>query len=165
MFPNEPAWVTRLRHALFRLERLVGGSALLLLLALVFGQVLARNLFDSGIPYVDVLLRHLVLYVTFLGAAMAIDSQRHIKLDLVAVCLSPAALRLLKPPLYLVSAALCSVMSWASMRFWYDDWQYIADHERWSSALGIITPAGFLLLALHFLICGLFRTADSGSST
>jgi hypothetical protein len=48
-------------------------------------------------------------------------------------------------------------MTWAAIRFWYDDWQYVAEHERWSSVLALITPFGFFLLSLHFLLGGLFR--------
>lgn len=164
MIPLEPAWVTSLRHALIRMEKIIAGSALLLLLALVFGQVLARNLFETSIPVADILSRYLVLYITFFGATLAIESQRHIKLDVVAVFMKPANIRLLKPPLYLIGAILCAVLAWAASRFWYDDWQYIAEHERWSSVLALVTPLGFLLLALHFLIGGLFTPAESSES-
>ena len=165
MIPFEPAWVSSLRHALIRMERIIAGSALLLLLVLVFGQVLARNLFETSIPVADILSRYLVLYVTFFGAALAIESQRHIKLDVIAVFMKPANLRLLKPPLYLISAIVCAVLAWAATRFWYDDWQYIAEHERWSSVLALVTPLGFLLLTLHFLISGLFAPAENSGST
>ena len=156
MLPFEPAWITSLRHGLIRMERIIAGSALLLLLALVFGQVLARNLFDTSIPVADILSRYLVLYITFLGATLAIESQRHIKLDVIAVFMKPANIRLLKQPLYLISATLCAMLAWAASRFWYDDWQYIAEHERWSSILAIIMPFGFGLLSLHFLLGALF---------
>jgi len=165
MIPFEPAWITALRHALMRMEKMIGGSALLLLLALVFGQVLARNLFESSIPVADILSRYLVLYVTFFGAAMAIESQRHIKLDVISACMKPANVRLLKPPLYLISAILCALLAWAATRFWYDDWQYVAAYERWSSILALITPLGFLLLTLHFLIGGLFTPAENSEAT
>jgi TRAP-type C4-dicarboxylate transport system permease small subunit len=165
MFPLEPAWVTALRHALTRMEKIIAGSALLLLLALVFGQVLARNLFETSIPVADILSRYLVLYITFFGATLAIEKQRHIKLDVMAVFMKPANIRLLKPPLYLIAAVLCAVLAWAASRFWYDDWQYIAEHERWSSVLALVTPLGFTLLALHFLIGGLFTPAESSAST
>jgi TRAP-type C4-dicarboxylate transport system permease small subunit len=102
--------------------------------------------------------------VVFLGAALAIESHRHIKLDIIAVLLPPATLRWLRSPLYLLSSVLCAMLGWAAMRFWYDDWHYIADHERWSSILALIIPAGFLLLALHFLIGGLFRPAADDAS-
>jgi hypothetical protein len=45
------------------------------------------------------------------------------------------------------------------MRFWYDDWQNIAPNERWSSVLALITPFGFCLLTLHFLLGALFPHA------
>jgi hypothetical protein len=35
----------------------------------------------------------------------------------------------------------------------------VAEHERWSSILALITPFGFCLLAFNFLLAGLFRPA------
>jgi TRAP-type C4-dicarboxylate transport system permease small subunit len=142
------------------MEIFMAGFALLLLLALVFGQVLARNFFASGIPHAEILSRYLVLYVTFFGAAIGIDSQRHIRIDVVAACLSESYIRKLAAPLCLISAILCAVLTWAAARFWYDDWQYVAEHERWSSILALITPFGFSLLSLHFLLGGLFKKPD-----
>ncbi|MGD8311460.1 MAG: TRAP transporter small permease subunit [Gammaproteobacteria bacterium] len=139
----------------------MAGFALLLLLALVFGQVLARNFFASGIPHADILSRYLVLYVTFFGAALGIESHRHIRIDLVAACLSHAYIRKLAAPLNLISALLCIALTWAAIRFWYDDWQYVAEHERWSSVLALITPFGFTLLSLHFLLGGIFKKPDA----
>jgi hypothetical protein len=69
---------------------------------------------------------------------------------------------ILRPPLYLISACLCAALTWAAMRFWYDDWQYVAEHERWASILALITPFGFSLLTLHFLLGGLFRQVPEG---
>jgi len=162
MLPVEPYWITALRHALIRMETFMAGGSLLLLLAIVFGQVLFRNFLDSSIPHADILSRYLVLYVTFFGAALAIESHRHIRIDVVAACMKPERMRMLRPPLYLISAALCSALTWAAMRFWYDDWQYVSDHERWTSILALITPFGFSLLTLHFLLGGLFKPAPAG---
>ena len=156
MILPEPHAINRLRHALTRMETAIAGTAFLLLLALVFGQVLARNLFDSSIPGADILSRYLVLYVTFFGAALAIESHRHIRLDVVAAGLPDKWRDTLRGPLNQLSSVLCAVLAWAAWRFWYDDWQYVAEHERWSSILALITPFGFCLLALNFLITGLF---------
>jgi TRAP-type C4-dicarboxylate transport system permease small subunit len=138
----------------------MAGGSLLLLLLLVFGQVLMRNLFDSGIPNADILARYLVLYVSFFGAALAIEQHRHIRIDAVAACLDAEQVRRLRPPLYLISTVICAMLAWAAMRFWYDDWQYVAEHERWASILALITPFGFCLLTLHFLIGALFTPSD-----
>jgi len=134
----------------------MAGASLLLLLALVFGQVLARNFFESGIPNADILSRYMVLYVAFFGATLAVDRHKHIRIDVVAACMNPDRIRKLRSPLYIISAVLCGMMTWAAIRFWYDDWQYVGEHERWSSVLALITPFGFSLLSLHFLLGGLF---------
>jgi len=157
MLPSEPHWITGMRQALVRMESFMAGASLLLLLALVFGQVLARNFFASGIPNADILSRYMVLYVAFFGAVLAVERHKHIRIDVVASCMSSARIRQLRAPLYLISAVLCGIMTWAAMRFWYDDWQYVAEHERWSSVLALITPFGFFLLSLHFLLGGLFK--------
>jgi TRAP-type C4-dicarboxylate transport system permease small subunit len=156
MLHTEPAWISALRHALVRLDGFMSGLSLLLLLALILGQVLLRNLLDTGIPNADILSRYLVLYITFFGAALAIETHRHIRIDIVAAFLTPERLRRITPPLYLLSAGICALMAWAAMRFWYDDWQYVAAHERWSSILALITPFGFCLLTVHFLLGALY---------
>ena len=153
---TEPAWVTSLRHSLVRLDGFMACTSLLLLLLLVAAQVVLRNLFDSGIPHADILSRYLVLYVTFFGAALAIEEHRHIRIDVLAVLVEPGRLKALRRPLYLISAGVCAVLTWAAIRFWYDDWQYVAVHERWSSILALITPFGFGLLALHFFLGALY---------
>ena len=157
MLPSEPHWVTSFRHALTRMETFMAGASLLLLLALVFGQVLARNFFGSGIPNADILSRYMVLYVAFFGAALAVERHKHIRIDVVAACMDPDRMKKLRAPLYIFSALVCGIMTWAAIRFWYDDWQYAGEHERWSSVLALITPFGFALLSLHFLLGGLFR--------
>ena len=159
MLRTEPAWIHALRHGLIRLDGFMAGLSLVLLLMLVMGQVLLRNLLETGIPSAEILSRYLVLYITFFGAALAIERHRHIRIDIVAAFLSPERLRRITPPLYLLSALVCAVLAWAAMRFWYDDWQYVAAHERWSSILALITPFGFCLLALHFLLGGLYLPA------
>jgi TRAP-type C4-dicarboxylate transport system permease small subunit len=156
MLLPEPAWVTRFRDGLSRLETAIAGAALLLLLALVFGQILARNILHSSIPEGDILSRYMVLYIAFFGAALAVRSHRHIRLDIVAAFLSHRRVHQIRTPLYLISAAVCALFAQAAARFWYDDWQYVADNERWSSILALITPFGFGLLALNFLLAALF---------
>ena len=152
----EPAWVTSLRHSLVRLDGFMACTSLLLLLLLVAAQVVLRNLFDSGIPHADILSRYLVLYVTFFGAALAIEEHRHIRIDVLAVLVEPDRLHALRRPLYLISAIVCTILTWAAIRFWYDDWQYVAEYERWSSILALITPFGFGLLSVHFLLGAAF---------
>ena len=165
MLLNEPRLITGFRHALIRMESFMAGASLLMLLGLIFGQVLARNFFSTGIPHAEILSRYMVLYVAFFGAVLAVESSKHIRIDVVAACMKPENIRRLQPPLYLISSILCSIMTWAAIRFWYDDWQYAAEHERWSSILALITPFGFSLLSLHFLLGAVFSPAKVNSES
>lgn len=51
-------------------EKLIAGTSLLLLLILSLSQVVLRNFFELGFSEIDVLSRHLVLFITFMGAAL-----------------------------------------------------------------------------------------------
>ena len=161
MSTAEPAWVTGLRRSLVRMDSFMAAGSLLLLLVLVCAQILLRNLFHSGIPHMDIMARYLVLYVTFFGAALAIEEHRHIRIDVVAAFLAPAQIEALRRPLYLIAAGVCMALTWAAMRFWYDDWQYVPEHERWSSVLALIMPFGFGLLSVHFLLGAAFPPAQA----
>jgi TRAP-type C4-dicarboxylate transport system permease small subunit len=156
MLRTEPAWVTGLRRSLVRLDTFMAGTALLLLLLLVFGQVVLRNFFETGIPAADVLSRYLVLYVTFFGAALAIEQHRHIRVDVIAAFLEHHQVRRLQPVFHLLSGVVCVLLAQAAMRFWYDDWETVSASERWASVLALITPFGFCLLAVHFLLAAMF---------
>ena len=71
-------FINRLRNGLLQVEVWLAAASLLVLLLLALAQILARNLFDSGIAEADTLTRYLGLYVTFFGAAVAIERDRHI---------------------------------------------------------------------------------------
>lgn len=142
----------RFRRLLTRAETALAGFSLLLLVGLTLAQILARNLFDTGLPAADTLTRHLVLYITFFGAAIAADAQRHIRIDSLATWLSTRALDRLHRPLNVIAMLVCAALTQAAARFWLDEWQHVADPERWQTALNLIIPVGFGLLALHFLL-------------
>lgn len=142
----------RLRRLLVRLETGMAGLSLLLLILLSLGQIIARNLFDTGLPLADSLTRYLVLYVTFFGAALAADGDRHIKIDVVCAWLSSPWRAHLFRPLQALGALICLELTRAALRFWRDEWHYAADHERWQALLNLVIPVGFGLLCLHFLL-------------
>lgn len=142
----------RFRRLLTRTETALAGLSLLLLVGLTLAQILARNVFATGLPAADTLTRHLVLYITFFGAALAADSQRHIRVDALATWLSERWLERLHRPLNAIAMLVCAAFAHAAARFWLDEWRYAAEAERWHAAFNLIIPIGFGLLALHFLL-------------
>jgi len=77
-----------LHNAFLAVEKVFICILLFTMIFLSFGQVLSRNLFQIGFPWIDNVLRIEVLWITFLGAALATEYKQHIKIDILANVLS-----------------------------------------------------------------------------
>ena len=86
------------------------------------------------------------------ATALAADAYGHIRIDVVAAWLSEHWLDRLYRPLQLIAGLVCILLTQAAVRFWIDEWQYAAAHERWQALFNLILPVGFGLLVLHFLL-------------
>ena len=148
------------RDRLVQLEVVLAAASLLMLLVLALVQIIARNAFDAGISQADSLARHLVHYVTFFGAALAVDRNRHIKIDVACTALSAQTLEALYRPLRAIAALVCAFFADAAIRFWRDEWLYAQDYERWQAIVSLILPVGFVLLTVHFLLAALLGPDD-----
>jgi len=150
-----PAWLNiifKIKHGLITFEKIIAASSLLLLLVLAIIQIIARNFFDSGFSHMDVLTRHLILFIIFMGAALVSEQNRHIKIDILTAFLSTEQQEKLIRPLLLLCAVISTVFAWYSVSFWLDEWQYAPANERWSVYLALILPIGFFILALHLFL-------------
>ncbi|MDH5437127.1 MAG: TRAP transporter small permease subunit [Gammaproteobacteria bacterium] len=150
-----PRILSPLRELLFRLEKYVAGISLLGLLLLSLFQILARDLFNTGYPSIEILIRHLVLIVIFMGAAMAVDEYKHIKLDIANAFLRRAAKWYMFRIVFFLAAIISAVFCFYSSLFWLDEWHYIPVNEKWAVPLLSVMPIGFALLAIHFFIAAL----------
>ena len=158
-------FLKKLRDGLIQLETWLAAASLLLLLVLALLQILIRNLFDAGIADADTLTRYLVLYVTFFGAAVAVDHDRHIKIDVCCTLLKSVTLRKLYRPMRALAATVCAFFTDAAIHFWLDSWQYAPEHEQWLVLVGLIIPVGFALLTLQFVLASILGQDDSSCCT
>jgi TRAP-type C4-dicarboxylate transport system permease small subunit len=142
----------RLRALLIRVETWFAAGSLLLLLLLALLQVVTRNLFDAGFVTADTLSRYLVLYVMFFGAALAVERDRHIRIDVACSFLSARALGRLYRPMRALAALVCLLLADAAVRYWSDAWVYAPENERWLVLVGLVIPVGFGLLTLQYLL-------------
>lgn len=145
----------RVRRTLTRVETALAGVSLLLLIGLTLAQIVARNLFEAGLPAADTVTRHLVLYILFFGATLAAEHERHIRIDVFSAWMAQPALDRLQRPLAAVAAVVCAVLTHAALRFWLDEWQYVNAAERWQALMNVILPLGFGLLSLHLALAAL----------
>ncbi len=85
--------VTRFLH---RLEDSLLVILLTTLILLASTQIFLRNLFDTGLVWIDPLLRVMVLWLGLLGAAVAAREHKHIQIDILTRLLSKNAFTLVQ---------------------------------------------------------------------
>lgn len=144
----------RLDAALNKTEGALLILLLVVMLVLAFLQVVLRNFFSSGFLWADLVLRHLVLWIGFLGAALATSQERHISIDAVTRFLPPRLKHALRVVTNLFAAVVCYYLMTAAITFIESEAEagttFYADIPNWYA--GIIIPVGFGLLIIHFLI-------------
>ena len=139
------------------LNKLEGGLLvffLAVMLVLAFLQVMLRNLFSFGFLWADLLLRHLVLWTGFLGAALATSQGRHISIDAFTRFLPERVKHATSILTNLFATTVCYFLLTASLAFLKSEMQsgslvYGNIPVWWGEAM---IPVGFTLLAVHFLV-------------
>lgn len=144
-----------------RLDRLLAGlerAAIVVLLCslLLLGllQIILRNVFAGGLFWADEVLRHLVLWLGFLGASLATHEQRHLRIDVLARWLPEGAQPCLGLLLNLVAASGCAILAqaaWTFVRFERESGAVLSVGLAVWMAQGIV-PLGFALMALRFAL-------------
>jgi TRAP-type C4-dicarboxylate transport system permease small subunit len=145
-------FLTRCQTTLVRAEEWLAVFSVAVLLCASLTQIVARNLFHSGFALADPLGRHLVLYIAFLGAALAVAQDRHIKIDIAGYWLTPRARARLYQPFCSLAALVGAVFFSNAVRFFHEAWLAAAPNERWVMAMAVILPIGYLLLVIQFLL-------------
>jgi len=141
----------RLDQWLARLERVAVVIFLTGLLGLCVLQVIWRNVLASGMFWADELLQHIVLWLGFVGAALATYEQRHLNIDVLT--------RLLPAPwqpwralvVELATCLVCALMTQAA-------WTLVRSEAAAGTVLTFAVPAwlaqsiiplGFGIMALR----------------
>lgn len=146
--------MSRLLHLVHWLENGLLVLILSAMIALAGSQIVMRNLFDSGIAWADPIVRVLVLWIGMIGAMLASQQDKHIRIDLLSRHLPAHWLRYSTRLTELFSAILCALLAWQSGRFVYFEWQdgtTLFDYfPSWLAES--ILPVGFAVMALRFAI-------------
>jgi len=144
--------IKKLEQTLVKIESMIAAFSLFLLLMLSLFQIITRNVFNFGYPEIEIINRNLLVICGAMGSVLATSKMRHIKIDALKTLMSERQGALLRCPLALFSAAICILMSYHAGIFVLDEWQYAPANERWALPFNIIYPAGFGLLAIHFIL-------------
>jgi C4-dicarboxylate transporter DctQ subunit len=142
----------RLDKIIDRMEQRLLVTLLSLMILIAFSQIVLRNLFDTGLAWGDPLVRNLVLWVSFIGAALATKEGKHINIDVVSRWMPPRGKILVEAITGLFSSLVCALMTFAALKFIKNEAQMGG-----GTFLGIplwipeiILPITFALMALRF---------------
>jgi C4-dicarboxylate transporter DctQ subunit len=146
--------LVKLDSGLYYLENSIILVTLGSMVTLSFLQVLLRNFFDTGLLWGDILLRHLVLWVGFVGASLATREEKHINVDILTKLISPRIVPFIKFCVHLFAILICSVLakaSWIFLTFEIEAGTVIfLNIPAWY--IQIILPIGFALIGFRFLL-------------
>jgi len=127
---------------------------LIIMLLMAFVQVVLRNFFSGGIVWGDILLRHLVLWIGFLGAALATSGERHLNIDALTRYLPEQLKGAVAAIANIFAAFVCFLLFRASLTFIEFEIanknNVFGEIPSWFAQ--IIIPVGFALLTFHFII-------------
>ncbi len=104
-----------------RLEQVLIAALLLTMILIAFVQIVLRNFFATGIDWGDALVRYLVVWVGFVGAAIAVKEGKHITIDVLSPALGGVSQRVLQAISHACSAVICGMLTWAGIKFiWFE---------------------------------------------
>ena len=150
-----------MRRLLSRLDdagRFAENAALVILLGgmmiLAVAQILLREVFSTGFPWADELVRLLVLWLAMVGSVAACRDNRHIRIDALSHLLPARVVVAVRVVVDLFAAAVAAVIAWHSFRYLANEREYeitvLVDTPAWLAHF--VVPLAFALLAYRFLV-------------
>lgn len=142
-----------------RIERiLVACNRWLLILLLVamacivFANVVLRYTTGDSIVWAEEVARHLMIWVTFLGAGLVLRFGGHVAIDNLHQAVSTRAARWLRTVVAVGIGVFCLVMTYFSVLYvWATRFQTTAATDIPISFIYLAMPMGFLLMFVHLL--------------
>jgi TRAP-type C4-dicarboxylate transport system permease small subunit len=148
------SYLNRVHTFLLWTEDSILVALLMLMIGMAFGQILLRNLFQSGIAWGDVLVRILVLWVGLLGAMVASRKGSHISIDLIARYLPGRVKGVVGIIVELFTSLVCAFAAYYSFQLVLREFEEggiaFAQVPAWVCQ-GII-PLAFTVISLRYLI-------------
>lgn len=144
-----------------RLFRIVEDGVLVGLVGLLVAssllQIILREFFSAGLVWGDDLLRHGVLWLSFLGAARATAENKHIGIDLLPRLVRGRVRVALSAFSCLFSCLVCLILCWVSWTFVQGErlgaGTVFADIPYWW--VETVFPFSFALMAIRFAFHGI----------
>lgn len=124
------------------------------MILLAVGQIVLREIFNTGFVWADQLVKLLVLWLAMIGSIAAARDDRHIRIDALSHILPDGVVRVTRLMVDLFAAAVCGVLAWHSWRWTLDEIAYpetvLFDTPTW--VVHIVLPVAFAIIAYRFVV-------------
>jgi len=153
--------IAAILSSLERFGRLSENAALVILLGsmvlLGVGQIVLREVFETGIFWADELIKLIVLWLAMIGSIAATRDNRHIRIDALSHLLPDNAVTAVRLLVDVFAAIVCAVIAWQA-------WRYLQLEIKFEDTVLIDTPAwvahsvlplAFALVSYRFAVTAL----------
>lgn len=142
------------------------------MMLLAVGQIVLREVFNTGIIWADELVRLIVLWLAMMGAMAACREDRHIRIDALSHLFSDNVISGIRIVVDLFAAGVCAVIAWHAYRYLQLEIEFedtvLVNTPAWIAH--VVIPIGFAVFSYRFLISvvkrlvGIFITEDKAAA-
>ena len=147
--------------ALARLERfgrLAENAALVVLLGslvlLAVGQIILREIFETGFFRADELIKLIVLWLAMVGSIAATRDNRHIRIDALSHLLPDPAVTAVRLFVDVFAAIVCGIVAWQAWRYLQLEIEFedtvLINVPAWVAH--VVVPGAFALMSYRFAV-------------
>ena len=141
-----------------RLGALAENAALVILLGslilLAVGQIVLREVFETGLFWADELIKLLVLWLAMVGSVAATRDNRHIRVDALSHLLPGSIVKVIRLLVDTFAAVVCALIAFQSYRYLQLEIEFedtvLIDTPAW--LMHVIVPVAFALVSYRFLL-------------
>ena len=124
------------------------------MMLLSVGQIIAREVFETGLFWSGELVRIMVLWLAMIGAVAACREDRHIRIDAISHLMSARTVSVVRLVVDTFAAVVCATVAWHAWRYIQLEIEFedtvLVDTPAWMAH--IVVPIGFALLSYRFLV-------------
>lgn len=124
------------------------------MMLLAVGQIVLREIFNTGFVWADELIKLMVLWLAMVGSIAAARENRHIRIDALSHVLPDLGIQAIRIFVDLFAALVCGVIAWQAWRYLQVEIEYedtvLVNIPAWIAHS--IMPAAFLLISFRFLV-------------
>lgn len=144
--------LNRIERILVNCNRWLLILLLLAMACIVFANVVLRYTTGDSIVWAEEVARHLMIWVTFLGAGLVLRFGGHVAIDNLHQAVSTRSARWLRTLVAVGIGIFCLVMTYFSVLYvWATRFQTTAATDIPISFIYVAMPVGFLLMFVHLL--------------